>query len=134
MVIAVWVVAGLLVMAGGLVFAELGTMMPRSGGPYVFLREGYGPLVGFLYGWQGFAIGTAGLTVAGAAFAIFLNVISGDLFSGELVSIPVSNWNLTISWTQVVAVTSIFVVMLVNCTPIRLAASVTVRAIGPAVS
>lgn len=47
----VWVVGGLLAMSGALSYAELGALMPRAGGHYVFLREGIGDLAGFLYGW-----------------------------------------------------------------------------------
>ena len=47
----VWVVGGLLAMTGALSYAELGALMPRAGGHYVFLREGIGELAGFLYGW-----------------------------------------------------------------------------------
>jgi basic amino acid/polyamine antiporter, APA family len=44
MVITVWIVAGLFSLAGGLIYAELAAMMPRTGGEYVFIREAYGPL------------------------------------------------------------------------------------------
>lgn len=47
----VWLVGGLLAMTGALSYAELGALMPRAGGHYVFLREGIGDLAGFLYGW-----------------------------------------------------------------------------------
>ena len=46
-----WVAGGLLAMAGGLTYAEMGSMFPRSGGLYVFLSEAYGPVCGFLFGW-----------------------------------------------------------------------------------
>src|SRR5881392_1410948 len=49
--ILVWVFTGLLRIAGALTYGELAGMMPRSGGQYVFLRESYSPLFGFLYGW-----------------------------------------------------------------------------------
>ncbi len=48
---AVWVVGGLLAMAGALVFAELSAMYPRSGGFYVYIREAFGPLAAFMFGW-----------------------------------------------------------------------------------
>ncbi|UCF36920.1 MAG: amino acid permease [Acidobacteriota bacterium] len=50
-ILAVWGIGGLLSLCGALTFAELGAMMPRAGGQYVFLREGFGDLAGFLFGW-----------------------------------------------------------------------------------
>jgi APA family basic amino acid/polyamine antiporter len=51
-----WVAGGIISFAGALVFAELGAAMPNAGGQYLFLREAYGDLVGFLYGWSLFAV------------------------------------------------------------------------------
>jgi APA family basic amino acid/polyamine antiporter len=51
-----WIAGGLLSFAGALVFAELGAALPNAGGQYLFLREAYGDLVGFLYGWSLFAV------------------------------------------------------------------------------
>ena len=51
-----WTVAGLLTITGALCCAELATMMPRAGGVYVFLREAYGPALGFLFGWTLFLV------------------------------------------------------------------------------
>ena len=50
-VFAVWIVGGLLSLFGALTYAELAAAMPEAGGEYVYLREAYGPLWGFLYGW-----------------------------------------------------------------------------------
>ena len=58
-------------------YGELCAVMPHAGGEYVFMREAYGPLWGFLFGWMRFFIGTGGGNAALAAgFAIFLNVVS----------------------------------------------------------
>src|SRR3954466_3302656 len=46
-----WLSGGVIALTGGLTYAELGAMYPRSGGVYVYLREAFGPLLGFLYGW-----------------------------------------------------------------------------------
>ena len=51
LVLSAWTAGGLLAMAGGLTYAEMGSMFPRSGGLYVFLSEAYGPVWGFLFGW-----------------------------------------------------------------------------------
>ena len=50
-ILAVWVFTGVLSFFGALAYAELGAMMPATGGQYVFLREAWGPLFGFLCGW-----------------------------------------------------------------------------------
>src|ERR671930_653915 len=52
----VWILCGLLALLGALAYAEVATLFPRAGGNYVFLREGYGPLAGFLWGWVEFWI------------------------------------------------------------------------------
>ncbi len=52
----VWVIGGLLCFSGALCFAELGAMMPRTGGIIVYLRESYPPWVSFLYGWTETAV------------------------------------------------------------------------------
>lgn len=79
----VWVVAGLLSLAGALTYAELTAMMPRAGSEYVFMREAYGPRLGFVYGWSRFSIGIPGAQAAKAvAFAIFINIITGGALGG----------------------------------------------------
>jgi APA family basic amino acid/polyamine antiporter len=55
-VAVIWAVAGLLTMLGGLALAEVSVLFPLSGGNYIFLREGFGPLAGFLWGWVDFLI------------------------------------------------------------------------------
>jgi len=66
MFLAVWLGGGLLAFAGAMAYAELGSLRPRSGGEYVYLREGYGPLAAFLTGWTSFVAGFAGAIAAGA--------------------------------------------------------------------
>ena len=68
----VWVLGGLISLCACVAFAELGSMFPDSGGQYVYLREAYGDLVAFLYGWMLFAVANGGtiaaLSVASAAY------------------------------------------------------------------
>src|ERR1041385_1880974 len=64
LVLAAWVAAGLLSLAGALTYAELGAMLPHAGGEYVYIREAYGPLPAFLYGWTQFAVGYTGSQAA----------------------------------------------------------------------
>ena len=70
-----WVMAGVLTIAGALCCAELAAMLPRAGGQYVFLREAYGPALGFLFGWTLFLVIQTGTIAAVAiAFAKFAGV------------------------------------------------------------
>ena len=72
-----WAVAGVMTITGALCCAELATMMPRAGGVYVFLRESYGPVFGFLFGWTLFLVIQTGTIAAVAiAFAKFVGVFA----------------------------------------------------------
>lgn len=72
-VMAAWVVAGLLSLMGALTYSELGTLFPKAGGEFVYLKEAYGRWVGFLYGWMRFWIGSPGSIAAyGVGAATFL--------------------------------------------------------------
>ena len=70
LVLGAWVAGGAVALAGALTFAELGTLFPKAGGHYVYLREAYHPLAGFLYGWglllmiEGGAIAAVAITFA----------------------------------------------------------------------
>jgi basic amino acid/polyamine antiporter, APA family len=72
----VWAVAGLMTILGALAYAELAAMMPQAGGQYVYLRESYSPLFGFLYGWTSFlVIQTGTIAAVAVAFAKFLGAL-----------------------------------------------------------
>jgi APA family basic amino acid/polyamine antiporter len=86
-----WAVAGLLTITGALCCSELATMMPRAGGVYVFLREAYGPSIGFLYGWTLFlVIQTGTIAAVAVAFAKFLGVFVSVVASNNYLIAPVS--------------------------------------------
>jgi basic amino acid/polyamine antiporter, APA family len=69
-----WVLGGLLAIAGGLTYSEMGAMFPRSGGVYVFLKEAYGPLPAFLYGWAAlFVVLSGGCAAVSVGFAEYLS-------------------------------------------------------------
>lgn len=85
-VLVVWAVGGLVALAGALTYAELGAMMPSAGGPYVYIREAFGPLPAFLYGWMTLAsIATGALAAVAMGFAqslarlVPLDVVGGPL-------------------------------------------------------
>ncbi len=119
MVVAVWVVGGLLSLAGALTYAELAALMPRAGGEYVFIRDAYGRLPGFLYGWTRFFVastgGTAGLA---AGFAIFLNIVTGGHVDVPWLFIHVWGHDVSVGGLQAIAVVAIVVVTIVNCAAI----------------
>ncbi len=64
--LAAWIITGLLTVAAALSYGELAAMMPKAGGQYVYLREAYSPLWGFLYGWTLFLVIQTG-TIAAVA-------------------------------------------------------------------
>jgi APA family basic amino acid/polyamine antiporter len=70
--LAVWLITGFMTITAAVSYGELSGMYPRAGGQYVYLREAYGPLMGFLYGWSFFSvIQTATIAAVGVAFARF---------------------------------------------------------------
>ncbi|HTM23624.1 MAG TPA: amino acid permease [Vicinamibacterales bacterium] len=108
MVIAVWIVGALLSLAGALTYAELAVLMPYAGGEYVFVRDAYGRLWGFLYGWTRFFVAsTGGMAGLAAGFAIFLNVVSGGALQARPALLPF------------VASGAIVVVTLINCAAVQ---------------
>src|SRR5262245_59845717 len=75
MVIAVWIFSGLLVLCGALTLAELGAMLPQSGGLYVYMRAAYGPFWAFLYGWTIMLVAIpASIAALTSAFLLYLNL------------------------------------------------------------
>jgi APA family basic amino acid/polyamine antiporter len=80
-ILSVWIFAGVISFFGALACAELGTMLPATGGQYVFLRESYGPLVGFLCGWSNFLVArtaqVAWLAVILALYVSYFVPLSG---------------------------------------------------------
>lgn len=116
-----WVIGGVLSITGGLTYAEMGAMFPRSGGVYVFLREAYGPLPAFLYGWASLLVLISGSTAAVAVgFAEYLSYFVPAAGSAHIVlSLPVPWGTFTISAAQLVAVASLIVLGAVNYVGVR---------------
>ena len=78
--LATWIVTGLLTLAAALSYGELAAMMPKAGGQYVYLREAFNPLAGFLYGWTlFFVIQTGTIAAVAVGFARFLVVLAPGL-------------------------------------------------------
>jgi len=103
-----WAVAGLMTITGALCCSELATMMPRAGGVYVFLREAYGPSLGFLFGWTLFLVIQTGTIAAVAiAFAKFLGVFVSSVAPDNYLIAPVSlggGYAISLSTEQLVAI------------------------------
>jgi APA family basic amino acid/polyamine antiporter len=118
-----WTVAGLMTITGALCCAELATMMPRAGGVYVFLREAYGPAVGFLFGWTLFLVVQTGTIAAVAiAFAKFLGVFVPLVAPDRYLISPVSlgrHYALSFSTEQLAAVVLILFLSWTNTLGLR---------------
>jgi basic amino acid/polyamine antiporter, APA family len=75
LILLVWAIGGIIALTGALTFSELGGMFPRSGGVYVYLKEAYGDMVGFLYGWVTLlVINTGALAGLCVAFAEYMKI------------------------------------------------------------
>ena len=85
-VLLVWAIGGIIALTGALTFAELGGMFPQAGGVYVFLKEAYGELAGFLYGWVILlVINTGALAALGIALAEYLSYFYPLDYWGKIV-------------------------------------------------
>lgn len=117
LVLAAWVVAGLVALFGALSFAELSALLPRAGGEYVYLREAYGEIPGFLYVFNSFLIGGASLAAYGAAAAIFLGDIYplGAPWIEHTLYVLGEPFRWQLGPRQAVAVVIILVFMAINC-------------------
>jgi APA family basic amino acid/polyamine antiporter len=116
-----WVVGGLLSFFGALTYAELGAMKPQAGGEYVYVRDAYGPLAGFLYSWTWFLIAkpasiatiTTGLVRILETFPVF-SFFSRDFFTYSGISHP-----FTINYGQLVAIGATLLISWLNYIGVR---------------
>ncbi len=116
LILLVWLAGGLLTLAGALTYGELGVLFPRAGGLYHFVKEAYGPLAGFLYGWTAFLVIMSG---GNAALAVAFGEYLGSFlpwFATQhvLLSVPIGSWTWTLSGGQVAAVIALLVLTAVN--------------------
>ena len=116
--ILAWAVAGVMTMTGALCCSELAAMMPRAGGVYVFLREAYGPSVGFLFGWTLFLVIQTGTIAAVAiAFAKFTGVFASAVATDNYLVKPVhlfGGYAISLSTEQLVAIALIVLLTWTN--------------------
>jgi APA family basic amino acid/polyamine antiporter len=120
--LAVWLLTGVMTVIGALSYAELAAMMPHAGGQYVYLREAYSPLWGFLYGWTLFlVIQTGTIAAVGVAFAKFLGAIvpplGTDPRAGAWVLLDLPKFQITAG--QCVGVAVVMLLTAVNCLGVR---------------
>ncbi len=122
----VWLITGALTITAALSYGELAAMMPRAGGQYVYLREAYSPLWGFLYGWTLFmVIQTGTIAAVAVAFAKFLGVLAPQISAQNLffdlgkLSIGAFRLSLSLSAQQAVAIAVIAFLTVTNGNGIR---------------
>jgi len=121
-----WMVGGLLSFFGALTYAELGAMKPQAGGEYVYVRDAYGPLAGFLYSWTTFLISkpasiatiTTGLVRILGTFSIF-SFFPAVIFSQNLYPHGSSGHSFTITYGQLVAVGATILISCLNYIGVR---------------
>jgi APA family basic amino acid/polyamine antiporter len=124
--LVVWTVTGLLTLIGALSYGELAAMMPRAGGQYVYLREAFSPICGFLYGWTLFLVIQAGTIAAvSVGFARYTGIVlPGDLISETNYLIePIrigSRYAISLSTTQLVGVLMIALLTWMNTLGLKL--------------
>lgn len=115
--LVVWIITGILTLIAALSYGELASMMPQAGGQYVYLREAYNPLSGFLFGWTLFmVIQTGSIAAVGMAFAKFMGVIF-PWFSEQRVWLDLGF--LKISTVHALAISSIVLLSWVNAQGIK---------------
>ena len=106
-----WVVGGLLSFFGALTYAELGAMKPQAGGEYVYVRDGYGPLGGFLYAWTWFVIAKPAsvATVVTGLVRILGTFSFFSFFSSDVIRVPFA-----VTWGQMFAIAAAILISVLN--------------------
>src|SRR6202167_495914 len=106
-----WLVGGLLSFFGALTYAELGAMKPQAGGEYVYVRDAYGPLAGFLYAWTWFVIAKPAsvATIATGLVRILGTFLIFSFFSHNAFGVPFA-----VTWGQLVAIAAAILISVLN--------------------
>jgi len=116
LVYLVWIVGGLLSFFGALTYAELGAMKPQAGGEYIYVRDGYGPLAGFLYAWTWFLIAKpASIATVTTGLVRILGTFSAFAFFAD----PVINQPFQVSYGQLIAIAATILISLLNYVGIK---------------
>jgi APA family basic amino acid/polyamine antiporter len=116
--LAAWIITGVLTVAAALSYGELAAMMPKAGGQYIYLREAYSPLWGFLYGWTLFlVIQTGTIAAVAVGFARFLGVVWPAISPNTWIVPPIAiseKYAISLSVQQLVALLLILFLTLLN--------------------
>ncbi len=119
-----WILTGLLTVSAALSYGELAAMFPHAGGQYVYLREAYSPLWGFLYGWTLFlVIQTGTIAAVAVAFARYLGVVFPAISAKSWIVQPIalgSKYAISLSVQQLVGVLMIVLLTFLNTRGVRL--------------
>lgn len=122
--LVVWLVTGLLTVMAALSYGELAAMMPKAGGQYVYLREAFSPLWGFLYGWTLFLVIQTGTVAAvSVGFAKFLGVLWPRISVENYIVAPIritSGYAISLSTAQLVGVMMIVLLTFMNTRGLKL--------------
>src|SRR5262249_39036150 len=122
--LVVWIVTGLLTMIGALSYGELAAMMPKAGGQYVYLREAFSPMWGFLYGWTLFlVIQTGTIAAVAVGFARYLGILISAVGEEQYLIAPrplFGSYAFSLSTAQVVAVLMIVLLTFMNTRGLKL--------------
>ncbi|HMH45970.1 MAG TPA: amino acid permease [Pyrinomonadaceae bacterium] len=122
--LVVWIITGLLTVMAALSYGELAAMMPKAGGQYIYLREAFSPLWGFLYGWTLFlVIQTGTIAAVAVGFAKFLGVLWPKISVDNYIVAPIritSGYAISLSTAQLVGVLLIVLLTFMNTRGLKL--------------
>src|SRR5215207_6274307 len=115
--IAVWVITGFMTVTAAVSYGELSSMYPKAGGQYVYLKEAYNPLIGFMYGWSFFAvIQTATIAAVAVAFSRFTAYLIPSVGESNIL-LTIGNWH--VSAAQVLAIGLVVLLTFINTRGIK---------------
>ena len=132
-VFAAWIIGAILSIFGAFSFAELGSMIPEAGGEYAYLRRGFGPLYGFLFGWMHSIVGRpsslASISAGMMRFVSFLiPVVAAPLFTIHVAIPGLTSWikpyDFVFTWAQPLAVVWLAIMTFINYLGVRLGGAV----------
>lgn len=122
--LVVWIVTGVLTLIGALSYGELAAMMPKAGGQYVYLREAFSPIWGFLYGWTLFlVIQTGTIAAVAVGFARYMGILVPYVSEDHYLIKPqqiTANYAISLSTAQVVGLLLILLLTFMNTRGLRL--------------
>ncbi|MGA2101126.1 MAG: amino acid permease [Candidatus Sulfotelmatobacter sp.] len=124
LVLAAWILGGLIVLFGAFCYAELGAAFPRSGGPYVYLGRGLGPLWGFLFGWMSsFLERPVAMATLAAGFVRFLSFLF-PIVATPLFTVHIGTYELIFTTAQPLAALVVVIVTAINYFSVRFSGAV----------